>query len=215
MSSRANQRNNSLRSQLTFKFSNIEPIPCLLHFLSTNTTDFDDDFAANDMLYNVLCCEPEADTATFSGRANLLIKCRHPDKSPTQDDPLSQAAGGLVPFITLIMRTLTTPVLRQVYEYWSLEVLPRLLSNNLCCPRCLLTDPMCSPRSMGALIIFNWSAFSVKARKNPTTLPVFATDFFTWVGHFCPPSFGFPFFCSVFKCLFQPRLLQINSYTKS
>ena len=84
----------SLGSQLTNKSSNAEPILRLLRqLLLTLPTDFDDDLTPDDPLYHFLCCAPEADTATLSGRANLLLKCLHPDKSPTPEDPLVQAAG--------------------------------------------------------------------------------------------------------------------------
>ena len=72
----------SLRSQLTNKSSNAEPILRLLRqLLLTLPTDFDDDLTPDDTLYHFLCCAPDADTATLSGSANLLLKCLHPDKS--------------------------------------------------------------------------------------------------------------------------------------
>ena len=112
----------SLRSQVTNKSSNSEPILRLLRqLLLTLPTDFDDDLTADDTLYHFLCCAPDADTATLSGRAILLLKCLHPEKSPTPEDPLVQAAGRLVTLITLIKRTLTTPALRQVYNHWTGE----------------------------------------------------------------------------------------------
>ena len=87
----------SLRSQLTNKSSTAEPILRLLRqLLLTLPTDFDDDLTPDDTLYHFLCCAPDADTATLSGRANLLLKCLHPDISPTSEDPLVQAAGRLV-----------------------------------------------------------------------------------------------------------------------
>ena len=108
----------SLRSQLTNKMSNAEPILRLLRqLLLTLPTDFDDDLTPDDTLYDFVCSAPDADTATLSGRANLLLKCLNPDKSPTPEEPLVQAAARLVTLITLIKRTLTTPAFRQVYNH--------------------------------------------------------------------------------------------------
>ena len=105
----------SLRSQLTNKSSNAEPILLLLRQLPlTLPTDFDDDLTPDDTLYHFLCYAPDADIATLSGRAKLLLKCLHSDKSPTPKDPLAQSAALLVTLIALIKRTLTTPALRQV-----------------------------------------------------------------------------------------------------
>ena len=57
----------SLRSQLTNKSSNAEPIVRLLRqLLLTLPTDFDDDLTPDDTLYHFLCCAPDADTATLS-----------------------------------------------------------------------------------------------------------------------------------------------------
>ena len=83
----------SLRSQLTTESSNSEPTLRLLRqLLLTLPTDFNDILTQDDILYQFLCCAPNADTATFSGRANLLLKCLHPDKSPTPDDTQQPAA---------------------------------------------------------------------------------------------------------------------------
>ena len=142
----------SLRSQLTNKSSNVEPILRLLRqLLLTLPTDFDDDLTPDDTLYHFLCCAPDADTATLSGNANLLLKCLHPDKSPTPEDPLVQAAGRLVTLITLIKRTLTTPALRQVYNHCGLEGLRRLLKGTLRCPRCTPSAPNGFPAPQGRL----------------------------------------------------------------
>ena len=108
----------SLRSELTTKSSNAEPMIWFLRqLILTLPTDFHDDLSPDDTLYRLLCCAPDADTVTLSERANLLLKCIHPDKSPTQEDPLVQAAGHLVTFITLIKRTFTTSALRQFYDH--------------------------------------------------------------------------------------------------
>ena len=132
----------SLRSQLTNKSSNAEPILRLLRqLLLTLPADFDDDLTPDDTLYHFFCCAPDADTATLSGRANLLLKCLHPDKSPTPEDTLVQTAGRLMTLITLIKRTLTTPALRQVYNHCGLEGLRRLLRSTLRCPRCTPNAP--------------------------------------------------------------------------
>ena len=141
----------SLRSQLTNKSSTAEPILRLLRqLLLTLPTDFDDDLTPDDT-YRFLCCAPDADTATLSGSANLLLKCLHPDKFPTPEDPLVQAAGRLVTLITLIKRTLTTPALRQVYNHCGLEGLRRLLRSTLRCPRCTPSAPNGFPAPQGRL----------------------------------------------------------------
>ena len=144
----------SLRSQLTNKSSNAEPILRLLRqLLLTLPTDFDDDLTRDDTLYHFLCCAPDADTATLSGRANLLLKCLHPDKSPIPEDPnpLVQAAGRLVTLITIMKRTLTTPALRQVYNHCGLEGLRRVLRSTLRCPRCTPSAPNGFPAPQGRL----------------------------------------------------------------
>ena len=140
----------SLRSQLTNKSSTAEPISRLLRqLLLTLPTDFDDDLTPDDPLYHFLCCAPDADTATHSGRLNMLLKCLHQDKSPNPEDPLVQAAGRLVTLITLIKRTLTTPAFRQVYNHWGLEGLRRLLRSTLRCPRCTPSAPNGFPAPQG------------------------------------------------------------------
>ena len=140
----------SLRSQLTNKSSNAEPILRLLRqLLLTLPTDFDDDLTPDDTLYHFLCCAPDADTATLSGRANLFLKCLHPDKSPTPEDPLVPSADRLVTLITLIKWTLTTPALRQVYNHCGLEGLRRLLRSTLRCPRCTPSAPNGFPAPEG------------------------------------------------------------------
>ena len=142
----------SLRTQLTNKSSNAEPVLHLLRqLLLTLPTDFDDDLTPDDTLYHFLCCPPDADTATLSGRANLLLKCLHPDKSPNPEDPLVQEAGRLVTLITLIKRTLTTPALRQVYNHCGLAGLRRLLRSTLRCPRCTPSSPNGFPAPQGRL----------------------------------------------------------------
>ena len=142
----------SLRSQLTNKSSNAEPILRLLRqLLLTLPTDFDDNHTPDDTLFHLLCCAPDADTAILSGRANLLLKCLHLDKSPTPEDPLVQSAGRLVTLYTLIKRTLTTPALRQVYNHCGLEGLRRLLRSTLPCPRCTPSAPNGFPAPQGRL----------------------------------------------------------------
>ena len=142
----------SLHSQLTTKSSNSEPVLCLLRqLLLTLPSDFDDDLTPDDTLYPFLCCAPDADTPKLSGRANLLLKCLHPDKSPTPEDPLVQAAGRLVKFVTLIERTLATPALRQVYDHCGVEGLRRLLRNTLRWLRCTLSAPDGFPTPQGRL----------------------------------------------------------------
>ena len=142
----------SLRSQLTNKSSNAEPILRLLRqLLLALPTDFDDDLTPDDTLYHFLCCALDADTATLYGRANLLLDCLHPDKSPTPEDPLVQAASRLVTLITLIKRTLTTPAFRQVYNHCGLEGWRRLLRSTLRCPRCTPSAPNGFPAPQGRL----------------------------------------------------------------
>ena len=142
----------SLRSQLTTKSSNAEPILRLLRqLLLTFPADFDDDLTPDDTLYHFLCCAPDADTATLSGCSDLLLKCLHPNKSPTPEDPRVQAAGRLVTFITLIKRTFTFPALRQVYDQCGLEGLRCLLKSTLRCPRCTPSTPDGFPAPQGRL----------------------------------------------------------------
>ena len=127
----------SLRNQFTNKSSNAQPILRFLRqLLLTLPIDVDGYLTPDGTLYHFLCCAPDADTTTLSWRANLLLNCLHPDKSPTQEDTLVQAAGRLVTLITLIKRKLTTSALRQVYNHCGLEGLRRFLRNTLRCPQC-------------------------------------------------------------------------------
>ena len=142
----------SLSSQFTTKLSNTDPILRLLRqLLLTLSTDFNDDLTPDDTLYHFLCCAPDADTATLSGRANLLLKCLHPDKCPNPENPLVQSADRLVTSVTLIKRTLTTPALRQVYDHCGLEGLHRLLLNTFRCPRFTPSAPDGFPAPQGRL----------------------------------------------------------------
>ena len=55
-----------LRSQLTTKSSNAEPVLSFLRqLLLTFPTDFGDDLTPDDTWYHFLCCAPDADTVTF------------------------------------------------------------------------------------------------------------------------------------------------------
>ena len=65
-------------------------------------------------LYHFSCSSPDADAATLSSNSNLFLRSLHPDKSSTPEDPLVQAAGRLVPLITIIKRNLTSPSIRKV-----------------------------------------------------------------------------------------------------
>ena len=87
-----------------------ERILCLRRqILSNLPTDFDEEMTPDDTLYQFLCSSPDADAATLSSNSNLLLQSLHPDKSSTPEDPLVQAAGRLVPLITIIKRNLTSP----------------------------------------------------------------------------------------------------------
>ena len=98
-----------------------EPIHCLLRqLLLTLPTDFDEELTPDDTLYHFLCSSPEADAPTLSSNSNLLLRCLHPDKSSTPDDPLVQAAARLVLLIEIIKRTLTSPIIRKVYDHCGL-----------------------------------------------------------------------------------------------
>ena len=119
-----------------------ESILCLLRqLLLTLPTDFDEELTPDDTLYHFLCSSPEADAATLSSNSNLLLRSLHPDKSSTPEDPLVQAAAGLVPLITIIKRNLTSPLIRKVYDHCGLVGLRRLLQCTLRCHKCLPCAP--------------------------------------------------------------------------
>ena len=98
-----------------------EPIVCLLRqLLLTLPTDFDEGMTPYDTLYHFLCSSSDADAPTLSCNSNLLLRSLHPDKSSTPEDPLVQAAGRLVPLITIIKRNLTSPAICKVYDHCGL-----------------------------------------------------------------------------------------------
>ena len=108
--------------RLVAKPTNIQIVELLrAHFTLSATLAFDPPhrfrhhLTPDDTLYHFLFCAPNADTATLSGCANLLLENLHPDQSPTPADVV-QAAGRLVTFIALIKRTFTKPALPQVYN---------------------------------------------------------------------------------------------------
>ena len=128
------------------------PILCLLRqLLLTLPTDFDEELTPDDTLYHFLCSSPEADAATLSSNSNLLLRSLHPDKSSTPEDPLVQAAGRLVPLITIIKRNLTSPLIRKVYDHCGSVGLRRLLQCTLRCPRCIPCAPDGVPTRQGRL----------------------------------------------------------------
>ena len=98
-----------------------EPILCLLRqLLLILPTDFDEEMTPDDTLCHFLCSSPDADAATLSSNSNILLRSLHPDKSSTPEDALVQAAGRLVPLITIIKRNLTSPSIRKVYDHCGL-----------------------------------------------------------------------------------------------
>ena len=129
-----------------------EPILCLLRqLLLTLPTDFDDELTPDDTIYHFLCSSPDADAATLSSNSNFLLRSLHPEKSRTPDDPLFQAAGRLVPLITIIKRKLTSPFIRKVYDFCGLVGLRCLLQCSLRCHRCIPCAPDGVPTRQGRL----------------------------------------------------------------
>ena len=129
-----------------------EPILCLLRqLLLTLPTDFDEELTPDDTLYHLLCSSPDADAATLSSNSILLLRSLHPDKSSTPEDPLVQAAGRLVPLITIIKRNLTSPLIRKVYDHCGLVGLRHLLQCSLRCHRCIPCAPDGVPTRQGRL----------------------------------------------------------------
>ena len=129
-----------------------EPILCLLRqLLLTLPTDFDEEMTLDDTLFHFLCSSPDADPATLSSISNLLLQNLHPEKSSTTEDPLVQAAGRLVPLITIIKRNLTSPLIRKVYDHCGLVGLHRLLQCFLRCHRCIPCAPDGVPTRQGRL----------------------------------------------------------------
>ena len=129
-----------------------EPILCLLRqLLLTLPTDFDEEMIPDDTLYLFLCISSDADAATISSNSNFLLRSLHPDKSSTPEDPLVQAAGRLVPLITIIKRNLTSPSIRKVYDHCGLVGLRRLLQCSLRCHRCIPCAPDGVPTRQGRL----------------------------------------------------------------
>ena len=105
----------------------------------------------DDTLYHFLCSSPDPDAATLSSNSNLLLRSLHPDKSSTPEDPLVQAAGRLVPLLTIIKRNLTSPLIRKVYDHCGLVGLRRLLQCSLRCHRCTPCAPDGVPTRQGRL----------------------------------------------------------------
>ena len=122
--------------RLVAKPTNIQIVELGAHLTASATVTFDPPHrfrhhhTPDATLYHFLFCAPNADTATLSGRANLLLESLHPDQSPTPAD-LAQAAGRLMTFITLIKRTFTTPALRQVYNHCGLAAAPSFAKNSV------------------------------------------------------------------------------------
>ena len=129
-----------------------EPILCRLRqLLVTLPTDFDEEMTPDDSLYHFLCGSPDADAPTLSSNSNLLLRSLHPDKSSTPEARLVQAAGRLVPLITIIKRNLTSPLIRKVYDHCGLVGLRRLLQCSLRCPMSIPCAPDGVPTRQGRL----------------------------------------------------------------
>ena len=129
-----------------------ESILCLLcRLLLTLPTDFDEEMTPDDTLHHFLCSSPNADAPTLSSNSNLLLRSLYPDESSTPEDPLVQAAGRLVPLITIIKRNLTSPSIRKVYDHCGLVGLRSLLQCSLRCPRCIPCAPDGVPTRQGRL----------------------------------------------------------------
>ena len=129
-----------------------EPILCLLRqLLLCLPTDFGEEMTPDDTLYHFLCSSPDADAPTLSSNSNFLLRSLHPDKSSTPEDLLVQAAGRLVPLITIIKRNLTSPSIRKVYDHCGLVGLRRLIQCSLRCPVCIPCAPDGVPTRQGRL----------------------------------------------------------------
>ena len=129
-----------------------QTILCLLRqSLLTLPTDFDEDMSPDDTLYHFLCSSPDDDAATLSSNSNLLLQSLHPDKSSNPEDPLVQAAGRLVPLISVIKRNLTSPLIRKFYDHCGLVGGRRLLQCSLRCSRCNPCAPDGVPTRQGCL----------------------------------------------------------------
>ena len=129
-----------------------DSILCLLRrLLLTLPTDFDEELTPDDTLYHFLCSPPDADAATLCSNSKLLLQSLHPDKSSTPENPHVQAAGRLVPLITIIKRNLTSPSIRKVYDHCGMVGLRRLLQCSLRCPRCIPCAPDGVPTRQGRL----------------------------------------------------------------
>ena len=129
-----------------------ERILCLRRqILLTLPTDFDEEMTPDDTLYQFLCSSPDVDAATLSSNSNLSLRSLHPDKSSTPEDPLVQAAGRLVPLITIIKRNLTSPSIRKIYDHCGMPGLRRLLQCFLRCHRFILCAPDGVPTRQGRL----------------------------------------------------------------
>ena len=139
------ERISELRSTLP------EPILCLLRQLFLTLPTHFDEMTPDDTLYLFLCSSPDADAATLSSNSNLLLRSLHPDKSSTPEDCLVQAAGRLVPLITIIKRNLTSPSIRKVYDHCGLVGFRRLLQCSLRCSRCIPCAPDGVPTRQGCL----------------------------------------------------------------
>ena len=105
----------------------------------------------DDTLYHFLFSSPDANAATLSFISNILLQNFHPEKSSTPEDPLVQAAGRLVPLITIIKRNLTLPFIRKVYDHCGLIGLRRLLQCSLRCQRYIPCAPDGVPTRQGCL----------------------------------------------------------------
>ena len=118
-----------------------------------------------DTLYLFLCSPPDADAATLCSNSNFLLRSLHPDKSSTPEDPLVQAAGRLVPLITIIKRNLTSPSIRKINIHCGLIGLRCLLQCSLRCPRCIPCAPDGVPTRQGRLeypqlqLLFSYSEY--------------------------------------------------------
>ena len=189
----------SLRSQLTNKSSNAEPILRFLRqLLLPLPSNFDDDLTPDDTLYHFLCCAPDADTSTIFGRANLLLKCLHSaDPSPRRLS--GRSIGRLVTLFTLISgHSPLQPSVRStiIADWRGFAVFWEALFDVRDVTR---AHPMGFQRLNGVLNILNWSCSLATAhRRHPVSLASVQPASF---GGTCCPGAPNPFSCSVLCAL--------------
>ena len=102
----------------------------LLHQLSTYPTTLD--FAPESMLYDLLCCLPNASANTLNSRAHHILLLIHPDKNPSA--PTSTAP--LVPLVQEAKTILLNRHLRQVYNCCGVDSVRRAQQRLRTCMVC-------------------------------------------------------------------------------